>query len=229
MFIVLRKNGEVEYYANSDAFNSWTPVDLRELSNAGFHGQVKNPNYKIGVNFFNKLQQQARVNFRDMKLAESTIEEDAEVLDPAIGKPYKIVKWPATKQTITVPLLKELLVNTLKSFQFWMYDPISGQAVIVCDDAEYRFIDTRDLICFGENDINLLAKSQIQSDPQYEVCAKSWTGAVAQIMNFKLWSGQRTRVETQLFGPYVGRNIPILSELQKKKKEQARKQKRKEQ
>ncbi|MFS7905252.1 hypothetical protein Hanom_Chr01g00045501 [Helianthus anomalus] len=75
-----------------------------------------------------------------------------------------------------------------------MYDPISGQAVVVCDDAEYRFIDTRDLMCFAEKDNNLLAKSQIQSDPQYEV--KSWTGAVAQIMNFKLWSGQCTRVET---------------------------------
>ncbi|KAJ0794989.1 hypothetical protein HanPI659440_Chr04g0145241 [Helianthus annuus] len=96
-----------------------------------------------------------------MKLAESTIEEDEEVLDPATGKPYKIVKWPATKQTNTVPLLKELPDNSLKNFQFWMYDPISGQAVIVCDDAEYRFIDTRDLMCFGVNDINLLAKSLI--------------------------------------------------------------------
>ncbi|MFS8003814.1 hypothetical protein Hanom_Chr13g01218301 [Helianthus anomalus] len=52
MFIVLRKNGDVEYYANSKAFNSWTPVDLRELSNAGFHDQVNNPICKIGVNFF---------------------------------------------------------------------------------------------------------------------------------------------------------------------------------
>ncbi|MFS7983176.1 hypothetical protein Hanom_Chr11g00971471 [Helianthus anomalus] len=107
-----------------------------------------------------------------------------------------------------------------------MYDHISGQAVVVCDDVEYRFIDTLDLMCFGEKDINLLAKSQIQSDPQYEVCAKSWIGVVAQIMNFKLWSRQRTRVETQLFGPYVGRNIPILPELQRKQKEQAKKQKR---
>ncbi|KAM0041618.1 hypothetical protein Hdeb2414_s0011g00368361 [Helianthus debilis subsp. tardiflorus] len=152
-----------------------------------------------------------------MKLAESTIEEDEEVLDPATGKLYKIVKWPATKQTNTVPLLKELPDNTLKDFQFWMYYPISGQAVIVCDNAEYRFIDNRDLMSFGKNDINLLAKSQIQSDPQYEVCAKGWIGAVAQIMNFKLWSGQHTRVETQLFGPYVGRNIPSLPELQRKK------------
>ncbi|MFS7929409.1 hypothetical protein Hanom_Chr04g00332211 [Helianthus anomalus] len=108
MFIVLRNNGDVEYYDNSKAFKSWT--------------QVKNPNCKIGVNFFNKLEQQARVNFRDMKLAESTIEEDEEVLDPATGKPYKIVKWPATKQTNTVPLLKELPDNTLKNFQFWILD-----------------------------------------------------------------------------------------------------------
>ncbi|MFS7951433.1 hypothetical protein Hanom_Chr07g00595121 [Helianthus anomalus] len=142
MFIVLRKNGDVEYYANSEAFNSWTPVDLRELSNAGFHDQVKNPNCKIGVNFYNKLQQQAKVNFKYMKLAESSIEEDEEVLDPATGKPYRIVKWPATKQTNTVPLSKEVPNNTLKDFQFWMYDPISGQAVIVCDNAEYGFIDT---------------------------------------------------------------------------------------
>ncbi|MFS8008003.1 hypothetical protein Hanom_Chr14g01267601 [Helianthus anomalus] len=108
-----------------------------------------------------------------------------------------------------------------------MYNPVSGQAVVVCDDAENRFMDTRDLMCFGENDINLLAKSQIQSDPKYEVCAKSWTGAVAQIMNFKLRSGLLTRVETQLFGPYVRRNISILPELQRKQKEQAKKQKRK--
>ncbi|MFS7933962.1 hypothetical protein Hanom_Chr05g00385931 [Helianthus anomalus] len=225
MFIVKRKNGDVEYYDNSTAFESQTAVDLRELSNAGYHEQTKNPNYKIGWDFFNKLQQQARVNFTDMKLAQSTIEEDEEVLDPATGKPYKTVRWPATKQTKTVPLLKELPDNSLKDLHFWMYDPITGQAVIVCDNVEYRFLDTRDLMCFGENNIKLLAKTQIQSDPQYEVCAKSWTGAIAQIMGFQLWSGQRTRVETQLFGPYVGRKLPDMPELQRKQKKQTKKRK----
>ncbi|KAF5809750.1 hypothetical protein HanRHA438_Chr04g0171191 [Helianthus annuus] len=224
MFIVKRKSGAVEYYDHSDAFNSWTAVDLRELSNATFHNQTVNPNCKIRWNFFNKLQQHARVNFKDMKLAQSIVQEDEEVVDPATGKPYKTVKWPATKQTKTV-LLKELPDNSLKDLQFWMYDPIIGQAVIVCDNAEYRFLDTRDLMCFGENDIKLLAKTRIQSDPQYEVCAKSWTGAVAQIMGFKLWSGQRTRVETQLFGPYVGRRLPDLPELQWKQKKQTKKRK----
>ena len=84
-----------------------------------------------------------------MNLAQSTIVEDEEVLDPATDKPYKIVRWPATKQTKTVPLLKEVPDNSLKNLQFWMYDPVTGQAVIVCDDAEYRFLDTRDLMCFG--------------------------------------------------------------------------------
>ncbi|MFS8009311.1 hypothetical protein Hanom_Chr14g01283231 [Helianthus anomalus] len=144
MFILKRKNGDVEYYENYVAFESRTAVDLRELSN-------------------------------------STIEEDEEVVDPATGKLYKVVRWPTTKQTNTFPLLKELLDNYLKDLQFWM------------------FLDTRDLMCFGKNDINLLSRTQIQRDPQYEVCAKSWTGVVAQIMGFKLWSGQRTRVETQLY------------------------------
>ncbi|MFS7937307.1 hypothetical protein Hanom_Chr05g00426071 [Helianthus anomalus] len=68
-FIVKRKNGDVEYYYNSAAFESWTVVDLRELSNEEYHDHCKNPNCKIGFNFFNRLQQQARVNFKDMKLA----------------------------------------------------------------------------------------------------------------------------------------------------------------
>ncbi|MFS7996939.1 hypothetical protein Hanom_Chr12g01135861 [Helianthus anomalus] len=108
-----------------------------------------------------------------------------------------------------------------------MYDLDSCQAVIVFEDGEYKFRETRYLMCFGENDINLLPRTQIQSDPQYEVCAKSWIGVVAHIMSFKLWSGQRTRVETQWFCSYVGRRISILPELQRKQKEQAKKQSRK--
>ncbi|MFS7968689.1 hypothetical protein Hanom_Chr09g00800541 [Helianthus anomalus] len=130
--------------------------------------------------FGDRSDRYARVNFKDMKLAQSTIEEDEEVLNPASGKPYKNVRWPATKQTNIVPLLKELPDNSLKDLKFWMYDPLTSQVVIVCENTEYRFMDTKDLMCFGENDINLLAKTQIQSDPQHEVMAKMWTGGVAQ-------------------------------------------------
>ncbi|MFS7998938.1 hypothetical protein Hanom_Chr12g01159941 [Helianthus anomalus] len=118
-------------------------VDLRELSRASYHDQTISPNCKIGWNFFNRLQQQAKVNFKDMKLAKSILLEDEEVLDPATNKPNKTVMWPATKQTKSVPLLKELPDNSLKDL----------------------IMDTRDLMCFGENDIKLLAQTQIRSDP----------------------------------------------------------------
>ncbi|KAJ0444067.1 hypothetical protein HanPI659440_Chr16g0649091 [Helianthus annuus] len=71
LFLVKRKNGAVEYYNNAEAFESWAAVDLRELSKASYHDQCRDHNCKIGWNFFNKLQQQARVNFKDMKLAQS--------------------------------------------------------------------------------------------------------------------------------------------------------------
>ncbi|MFS7944371.1 hypothetical protein Hanom_Chr06g00511341 [Helianthus anomalus] len=218
MFLVKRKNRVVEYYNHSNAFESWTVVDLRELSRAPYHDQCRDHNCKIGWNFYNKLQKQVQVNLRDMNLAQSFIRVHEDVLDPSTNQPLKIVMWPPTKQTKTIPLLKELPDNSLKDLKFWMYDHVTGQAVIVCDNEEYRVADVKYLICFGENGIKLLGRIQIRSEPQYEVCAKSFTGGIAQITLFKLWYGQRSRVETQLFGPYVGRQLPDTQKKQKKKR-----------
>ncbi|MFS7993363.1 hypothetical protein Hanom_Chr12g01093171 [Helianthus anomalus] len=142
-----------------------------------------------------------------MKLAQSFVLEHENVLDPSTNKPFKTVMWPPTKQTKIVLFLKELPDNSLKDSQFWMYDPVIGQAVIVCATEEYRVADVKDLMRFGKNDIKILGKMQIKSDPQYEVCAKNFTNAIAHITLLKLWSGQQSRVETQLFGPYVGRQL----------------------
>ncbi|MFS7962227.1 hypothetical protein Hanom_Chr08g00724191 [Helianthus anomalus] len=218
MFLVKRGNGAVEYYIHSDAFESSTVVDLRELTRDPYHDQTTSLHYKIGWNFFNRLQQQAKVNFKYMNLAESFLLEHEDILDPAINKLFMTVMWPPMKQTKTVPLLKELPDNNLKDLQFWMYDPITNQTVIVCENTEYRVADAKDLMHFGENDIKLLARTQIRIDPQYEVCAKNFTASIAQIMMFKLWSGQCTRVKTQLFGPYVGRKLPDLQKKQKKRR-----------
>ncbi|MFS7914528.1 hypothetical protein Hanom_Chr02g00154511 [Helianthus anomalus] len=68
------------------------PDRSERVKQCTLHNQTKNPNCKIGWNFFNKLQQHARVNFKDMKLAQSIVQEDEEVMDPAAGKPYKTVK-----------------------------------------------------------------------------------------------------------------------------------------
>ncbi|KAJ0903438.1 hypothetical protein HanPSC8_Chr07g0269851 [Helianthus annuus] len=218
MFLVKRKNGAVEYYNHCNAFESWTTVDLRELSQAPYHDQYRDHNCKIGWNFYNKLQKQTQVNFRDMKLAQSFVVEHEDVIDPSTNTPFKTVMWPPINQINSVPLLKELLDNSLKDLQFWMYDPVTGQAVIVCANEEYRVTDVKDLMRFGENDIKLLGRTQIRSDPRCEVYAKNFTSAIAHITLLKLWSGQRSRVETQLFGPYVGRHLPNTQKKQKKKR-----------
>ncbi|MFS7993364.1 hypothetical protein Hanom_Chr12g01093181 [Helianthus anomalus] len=54
MFLMKRKNGVVEYYNNADASETWTTVDLRELSQASYHDQCRDHNCKIGWNFYNK-------------------------------------------------------------------------------------------------------------------------------------------------------------------------------
>ncbi|KAL9992264.1 hypothetical protein Hdeb2414_s1195g00991031 [Helianthus debilis subsp. tardiflorus] len=153
-----------------------------------------------------------------MKLAQSFVLEHEDILDHSTNKPFKTVMWPPTKLRKTVPLLKELLNNSSKNMQFWMYDPVIGQAVIVCATEEYRVADVKDVMRFGENDIKLLGRKQIMSDLQYEVCAKNFTAEVAQITLLKLYSGQRLRVETQLFGPYVGRQLSTPQRKQKKKR-----------
>ncbi|KAJ0604057.1 hypothetical protein HanHA300_Chr02g0045351 [Helianthus annuus] len=94
-----------------------------------------------------------------------------------------------------------------------MYDPVLGQAVIVCENDEYRVADVRDLMRLG-----VFGRSQIQSDPQYEVCAKMFTAGIAQIIQLKMWSGWRGRVETQLFGPYIGNKIPNVQQQKKQRR-----------
>ncbi|MFS7997553.1 hypothetical protein Hanom_Chr12g01143111 [Helianthus anomalus] len=55
LFLVIRRNGKVEYYSSASPFKSWIAVDLRELSDARYHDQCRNPNCKIGWNLYNKL------------------------------------------------------------------------------------------------------------------------------------------------------------------------------
>ncbi|KAF5758696.1 hypothetical protein HanRHA438_Chr16g0744811 [Helianthus annuus] len=105
MFLVKRGNGKVEYYANSSDFESWTTVDLLELSRAPCHDQYRDYNCKIGCNFYNKLQRQALVNFKDMNLAQSFIKVHEDVIDPSTNQPLKTVMWPPTTQAKTIPLL----------------------------------------------------------------------------------------------------------------------------
>ncbi|KAM0000678.1 hypothetical protein Hdeb2414_s0012g00384611 [Helianthus debilis subsp. tardiflorus] len=210
MLLVKRGNGAVKYYSHSDAFESWTVVDLRELSRAPYHDQTTSLHYKIGWNFYNRLQQQDKVNFNDMKLAESFLLEYEDVLDPSTNKPFTTVIWPPTKQNKTVPLLKELPNNSLKDLQFWMYDPITGQAVIVCENTEYRVAGAKDLMRFGK-----MTSSFWQELRLWVILSMEFVLKTSQLRLLRLCCssyGQDNAREWKLnfFGLYVGRKLPDL-------------------
>ena len=87
---------------------------------------------------------------------------------------------------------------------------------------EFRVFDVKDLMTLHYEDIQVLAQNQIESDPDYEVCAKAFTGAVASIINMQIEADRRGRVETRLFAPYVGKSPAELKKAMKSKKKPSR-------
>ncbi|MFS7967195.1 hypothetical protein Hanom_Chr09g00782961 [Helianthus anomalus] len=73
-----------------------------------------------------------------MNLQKSFVKVHKDVIDPSTNKPLNTVMWPPAKRAKTVPLPKDLPDNCLHEFKFWMYDPVSGQAIIVCESDEFR-------------------------------------------------------------------------------------------
>ncbi|CAI9260921.1 unnamed protein product [Lactuca saligna] len=69
-------------------------TDLAELSRAPFHNPSDDPS---ASNFKRFLDRQVKENFPKMKTARALYQKDKDVLDPELGKPMKIIMWPATK------------------------------------------------------------------------------------------------------------------------------------
>ncbi|MFS7919057.1 hypothetical protein Hanom_Chr03g00208431 [Helianthus anomalus] len=61
-----------------------------------------------------------------------------------------------------------------------------GEAVTVTEEAPYYLADTSYLISFQEEDLDVLSRNQIRTNEKYEICAKSWTSAVANVIGAKL-------------------------------------------
>ena len=80
-----------------------------------------------------------------MKTAESYVVQYKEVFDQD-GKPFKVVRWPPTEKMKTIPWARTMDKGTLKDFQYWVYDPKSSSAVIVCKNNEFRIFDVKDLM-----------------------------------------------------------------------------------
>ena len=95
MWLVRRKSGNTEFYNDFHDFNSWTRVDLSELSNVAFtnpSSDAKSTHFKI------YLENQVKKGFPDMKTVESIIKQFPGILDLKTNLPFQAMMWPATNQ-----------------------------------------------------------------------------------------------------------------------------------
>ncbi|KAI3754619.1 hypothetical protein L1987_54406 [Smallanthus sonchifolius] len=93
------------------------------------------------------------------------------------------------KMKTTESKLKRSKVNTLRDFQYWTYDPITIEALIVTDQAKYQILDPFDLSKFSEQDIKVLARSHIRHEQLWEEQENIFTVAAADILSKKLYAG----------------------------------------
>ncbi|KAM0017116.1 hypothetical protein Hdeb2414_s0028g00704361 [Helianthus debilis subsp. tardiflorus] len=178
---IKRKVGPVEWYKRPGQFQSFTKVDLTDLSNAPYVDDKPNgPGYA----FFERLKREVAKGFPSMKTADSIVKPAKGIRDPYTNKRMKIVHWPATDKEKTIPLVRKIPKGALKTMHFWAYDERLGQAVIVCDDdASYCLVDQIDLLNLAVEDLEVLASNQIRATEKYEEIAKGWTSAVASVMH----------------------------------------------
>ncbi|KAJ0810265.1 hypothetical protein HanPI659440_Chr01g0025111 [Helianthus annuus] len=163
---IKRKVGPVEWYKHAGQFQSFTKVDLTELSKAPY---VDDKPGGPGHMFFERLKREVLHNFPSMCTAESFVKPIKGVRDPFTKKRMKIVHWPVTDKEKTIPLVKKVPIGALKSLHFWAYDERLGQAVFVCDG----------------DDLEVLAQNQIRATEKYEEIAKGWTAAVASAIHIR--------------------------------------------
>ncbi|KAJ0808447.1 hypothetical protein HanPI659440_Chr01g0003451 [Helianthus annuus] len=178
---IKRKVGPVEWYKHSGQFQSFTKVDLTDLTNKPYVDDKPNgPGYA----FFERLKREVAKGFPSMRTADSIVKPAKGIRDPYTNKRMKIVHWPATDKEKTIPLVRKIPKGALKTMHFWAYDERLGQAVIVCDgDASYCLVDQIDLLNLAVEDLEVLASNQIRATEKYEEIAKGWTSAVASVMH----------------------------------------------
>ncbi|CAI9289168.1 unnamed protein product [Lactuca saligna] len=134
LWVVKRKSGASECYKSTDDFNSWTKIDLAELSRAPFHNPSEDPS---ATNFKRFLDRQVKENFPSIKTAKALYRKDKDVLDPESGKPMKIILWPAIKKQKEIPIPQHFHEGYLDDMEFWAYDDKTGTAAIKFKDREH--------------------------------------------------------------------------------------------
>ncbi|MFS7899582.1 hypothetical protein Hanom_Chr00s066794g01787381 [Helianthus anomalus] len=117
-----------------------------------------------------------------MKTAESEIRRNPGVCDPFTKRTVKIRSGLQLTRRRSFPSLASLKKGILRNLRFWAYDPKMAEAVIVSEEKSIRIPNSYDLMSFQEEDILVLSNQQIRCHEKYEVCAKEWTTAAANIL-----------------------------------------------
>ncbi|MFS7937714.1 hypothetical protein Hanom_Chr05g00430921 [Helianthus anomalus] len=189
------KVGPVKWYKNPAQFQTFTRVDLITLPKSPY---VDVSLADVDICFLKDCKERWLVDFL-MHTAESIVTPAKGFRDPRTNKRMKIVSWPPTDKEKTIPLVKKIPNGALRTIHFWAYDEWLGQSVIVCDGEEsYRLTDPIDLLNLNQENLEILARSQIRVTEKFEFVAKDWTSAVAGVLQNKKkgFCGYKDKLET---------------------------------
>ncbi|MFS7984983.1 hypothetical protein Hanom_Chr11g00993021 [Helianthus anomalus] len=131
------------------------------------------------IEYYSKESQFESWTKTDLKNLLRALYHDSDLINTVI--------WPPTDKEKAIPAAPKFPKGVLKKFKFWAYDPKMGDSVIVTEECAYRLADTLDQISFHEKDIKVLNENQIRTNEQYQVCAKSWTGAMVNMIGSRLY------------------------------------------
>ncbi|KAL8257377.1 hypothetical protein R6Q59_029418 [Mikania micrantha] len=126
-----------------------------------------------------------------MKTTQSTVKKHKGVKDSRTGKTFTSISWPPTNKLKSIPISQRFHDGCLSKFVMWAIDSESSEAVINCEDHEYRILDKNNLLRFGEHDIKILTMHQIKTDPVFKVHGKDFTSLATSIVRTKLWAGSK--------------------------------------
>ncbi|KAI3676479.1 hypothetical protein L1987_86088 [Smallanthus sonchifolius] len=127
LYLVKRKNGRVEYFANMHDFQSLPRFDLRALKKVPFYNLGNNGS---ASDFSEFLKRECNNDFKTMKTAQCKKVTSKYIIDRITKKPLIMEIYPPPKMVDCVPVHKGLLDNSLSKLECWSYSPFGKEDML---------------------------------------------------------------------------------------------------
>ncbi|KAL8196810.1 hypothetical protein R6Q57_024464 [Mikania cordata] len=138
LYLVKRFNRKLEYFKRPQHFCSLPKIDLRSMNNVVFKNISEDNQADLFAKF---LKDQCDKNFPTMKLAKGRRFTSKYILDPVTIRPWVYTKYPPPNKEKAIPIHMRTADNLLKDFQFWYFEEVTFEAVIVCDSDNYFILE----------------------------------------------------------------------------------------